>query len=120
MQRYKVTLILTADEFMGLVPHLGPINGPKIEKIADKAEVQIDQSAMRGQVVRTKRKSKVVETILNVLQDGPAEAGDLRQALVKRGMSESSLSTGLSILQKSGQIRRGDNGEYNLAVREAA
>jgi hypothetical protein len=126
MQKYKVTLILTAEEFMDLVPHLGLISSPKIEKVIDKTGldtgVELDPSAMRGrgQVVRTKRKSKVIEIILDMVGHGHASASDLRGALSRAGMSESSLSTGLSILQKSGQIKRGDNGEYYLSVREAA
>ena len=35
-------------------------------------------------------------------------------------MAESSLSTGLAILQKSGEIKRGSDGAYYLAEREAA
>ena len=106
MQKYKVTLTLTADDYMELIPHLGPIN-PKIEKLVDKTgPEQIDRSALRGNVVRTKRKSKVVEIILDVVGHGHASASDLRGALSRAGMSESSLSTGLSILQKSGQIQR--------------
>lgn len=120
MQRYKVTLTLTADEYMDLAPRLGS-HSPKIEKVVDKTELeQIDRSALRGNVVRTKRRSKVVDTILSVLQDGVAPANQLRRALAERGMSESSLSTGLSILQKSGQIKRDDDGAYYLTAREAA
>ena len=120
MQKYKVTLILTADDYMDLAPRLGS-HSPKIEKIVertDDAKPTLDRSAMRAP--RGKRKSKVVETILSVLQDGAAPANQLRRALAERGMSESSLSTGLSILQKSGQIKRDDDGAYYLAEREAA
>ena len=120
VQKYKVTLILTADDYMGLIPHLGSVN-PKIEKVVDKPE-ELDPSAMRGrgQVIRTKRKSKVIDTILDALQGGSAPAAELRAALAARGMSESSLSTGLSILQKSGQIQRDVDGSYFLTGREAA
>ena len=120
-QKYKVTLILTAEEFMNLVPHLGSISASKIEKVVDKgfdAGAKLDPSAMSAP--RGKRKSKVVDTILNVLQEGPAPANQLRRALAERGMSESSLSTGLAILQKSGQIQRDGDGAYCLAEREAA
>ena len=126
VQKYKVTLILTAEEFVDLIQQrLGPTNHLKVEKVIEKTVAEeLDPSAMRGrgQVVRTKRKSKVVDTILSVLQDGEgASAGVLRTALAQRGMSESSLSTGLQILQKSGQIKRDpDSGEYHLAAREAA
>ena len=122
MQKYKVTLILTAEQFMDLVPHLGPINGPKIEKLVDRTgPEQIDPSALRApRAPRAKRKSKVIYTILHVLQGGPAPANQLRRALAERGMAESSLSTGLSILQKSGQIERDSDGAYYLAEREAA
>ena len=107
---------------MGLIPHLGSVN-PKIEKLVDNtgldAGVRLDKSAMSAP--RGKRKSKVVNTILSTLQDGQASAAKLRSALAQEGMSESSLSTGLQILQKSGQIKRDpDSGEYHLAAREAA
>ena len=69
---------------------------------------------------RGKRKSKVVEIILDMVGHGHASASDLRGALSRAGMSESSLSTGLAVLQKSGQIKRGDDGDYYLSAREAA
>ena len=122
MQKYKVTLILTADEFMDLLPRLGS-HSPKIEKVVDKTGgEELDPSAMRGNrgAPRGPRKSKVIDTILNVLLNGAAPANQLRRALAERGMSESSLSTGLSILQKSGQIKRDDDGAYYLSAREAA
>ena len=120
VQKYKVTLILTAEGYMDLAPLLGS-HSPKIEKIVDKTE-EIDPSAMRGRgvAIPSKRKSKVVNTILSTLQDGQASAAKLRAALSHEGMSESSLSTGLSILQKSGQIKRDTAGDYYLSEREAA
>ena len=122
VQKYKVTLILTADEYMDLAPRLGA-HSPKIEKVVDApkptdTKPTLDQSATSAP--RGKRKSKVVETILRVLEEGPAAAANLRGALAQRGMSESSLSTGLAVLQKSGQIQRGDDGDYSLAERAAA
>ena len=119
MQKYKVTLILTADEYMDLAPRLGS-HSPKIEKVVESvaAKPTLDPEAM--QAPRAKRKSKVVETILEALQDGEATPEALRGALASNGMSESSLSTGLSILQKSGQIKRGASGSYYLWTREAA
>ena len=105
---------------MGLIPHLGSVS-PKIEKVVDKPE-ELDPSAMRGRgaVIRSKRKSKVVDTILSTLKEGPTHSAELRSALASRGMSESSLSTGLSILQKSGQIKRDEDGSYYLSERAAA
>ena len=122
VQKYKVTLILTADGYMDLAPLLGS-HSPKIEKIADKPEgkvtgVRLDPSAMSAS--RGKRKSKVVEIILDMVGHGHASASDLRGALSRAGMSELSLSTGLAILQKSGQIQRDGDGAYYLAEREAA
>ena len=118
MQKYKVTLIVTADEYMDLAPRLGS-HSPKIEKIVERTDdAKLDPSAMSAP--RAKRKSKVVETILLVLQNDPASSADLRAALAERGMSESSLSTGLSILQKNGTIKRSNDGEYYLAEHKAA
>ena len=119
MQKYKVTLILTAEEFIEMIQHrLGPSNNLKVEKVVEKTdEPKLDPSAMSAP--RGKRKSKVVITIIDTLKGGPRLPSELREALAARGMSESSLSTGLSILQKSGQIKRGDSGNYYL-VQEAA
>ena len=67
MQKYKVTLILTAEGYMELAPLLGS-HSPKIEKIVertDDAKPTLDRSAMSAP--RGKRKSKVVETILETL-----------------------------------------------------
>jgi hypothetical protein len=106
---------------MAMIPHLGSVS-PKIEKIVDNtgldAGVRLDKSAMSAP--RGKRKSKVVDTILLTLKEGPTHSAELRSALASRGMSESSLSTGLSILQKNGTIKRDDDGAYYLSVREAA
>ena len=120
VQKYKVTLILTAEGYMEVAPILGS-HSPKIEKIVertDDARPTLDQSAMSAP--RGKRKSKVVETILSTLRIGEALPEALRGALASAGMAESSLSTGLSILQKSGEIKRGSDGAYYLAEREAA
>ena len=62
IQKYKITLTLTADDYMGLIPHLGSVS-PKIEKIVDRTgPEEIDPSALRGgrgQVVtRRKRRTK--------------------------------------------------------------
>ena len=61
-KKYKVTLTLTADDYMGLIPHLGS-SCPKIEKVVDRTgPEEIDPSALRrgrGQVVtRRKRRTK--------------------------------------------------------------
>lgn len=121
VQKYKVTLILTAEGYMDLAPLLGS-HSPKIEKIIERtgdARPTLDQSAMSAP--RGKRKSKVVETILSTLRIGEALPEALRGALASAGMAESSLSTGLSILQKSGEIKRDPHsGAYYLSVREAA
>jgi hypothetical protein len=122
---YKMTMVLTAEEFIEMVQQrLGPNNNLKVEKIIDKTdkadEARLDPSAMRAPRGKRKSKSKVVETILSVLQDGSAGAGTLRTALAARGLSGSSLSTGLAVLQKRGQIKRSDGGDYYLVVKEAA
>ena len=119
VQKYKVTLILTAEGYMDLAPLLGS-HSPKIEKIIDKTvSEELDPSAMSAP--RGKRKSKVIESIINRLKElGTGNASQLRHALAAAGLSESSLSTGLAILQKSGQIKRDDDGAYYLSAREAA
>ena len=59
MQKYKVTLILTAEGYMELAPLLGS-HSPKIEKLVDRTgPEEIDPSALRGgRVTRRKRRTK--------------------------------------------------------------
>ena len=61
IQKYKITLTLTADDYMGLIPHLGSVS-PKIEKVVDRTGgEEIDPSALRGRgavVTRRKRRTK--------------------------------------------------------------
>ena len=105
---------------MELAPLLGS-HSPKIEKIVERtgdAKPTLDQSAMSAP--RGKRKSKVIETILETLGHSQASAAELRAALASAGMAVSSLSTGLAILQKSGQIQRDGHGTYFLSAHEGA
>ena len=122
VQKYKVTLILTAEGYMELAPLLGS-HSPKIEKIIERtgdAKPTLDQSAMSAP--RGKRKSKVIETILSTLRGrrsscprrAPRRAGARGHGRIVP------LSTGLSILQKSGENKRGSDGAYYLSALEAA
>ena len=125
MNKYSVTFNLPNEKgFLDFVNRIGPLVGKfevHMSQTVDEpvaAKPTLDQSAT--QASRGKHRSKVVDTILETLRNGEALPEMLRGALRKNGMSESSLSTGLSILQKSGTIKRDDNGAYYLAVREAA
>jgi hypothetical protein len=125
MNKYSVTFNLPNEKgFLDFVNRIGPLVGKfevHMSQTVDEtvaAKPMLDQSAMSAP--RGKRKSKVVETILSTLRIGEALPEALRGALASAGMSESSLSTGLAILQKSGEIKRGSDGAYYLSVREAA
>ena len=126
VQKYKVTLTLTADDatWIWLRGRLGGSHEPedredrRVHGRPEARSVGHVKGAAQGR--QKKRKSKVVDTILSTLKEGSVPAASLRSALAARGMSESSLSTGLSILQKSGQIERDPNGNYYLTAREAA
>ncbi len=105
--RYKVTVIALSPEPSAPEAPSAPVPAPRSYQ-------------RRGQVIRAKRKSKVIEAILKRLQGEAASVSELKGALEEAGMSVTSLSTGLAILQRSGQVRRDSNGAYYLAVKEAA
>jgi hypothetical protein len=67
---------------------------------------------------RKKRVSRVNDTILATLQNGPAEIAPMKEALVAAGLAASSLTTGLQALLKSGEILGGQNGRYRLSGQE--
>lgn len=86
---------------------------------AEVGKTKIIPSASR-KARKGKRGSKVNTAILNALSNGPASIQDMKAALSQAGMAPSSLSTGLAMLTKSGQIERVGEGLYGLKVMKAA
>lgn len=112
MTTYRVTATFNEKELLNFINVNGSV-GVKIEAVG---EPDTPVQARRPKAVtRRKRGSKVFETILDRLSKGEAVAADLRSSLEAAGLSPSSLSTGLALLQKNGKIRRSDGGSYALA-----
>jgi len=63
---------------------------------------------------RPARGSKVNDTIIAALQNGPLTAKELKEALEHGGLAAGSLSTGLAMLQKSRVVERVGDGLYGL------
>lgn len=112
MKKYKVTLTVTADEFMLVFQNL---RGTTIAFDVKEIEQSVAGKPEGEPVQRRKRNSKVVETILETLKNGEARISDLKSGLGRAGLSENSLSTGLAVLQKNGKIKRSGDGFYALA-----
>lgn len=124
MPLYKVTLTLTQEELITYLNENKTFDGrieadSSFDPLTDEERAGPAELYTPARAQRPKRKSKVVETILESLKDGESAPEMLRGALASAGLSENSLSTGLSILQKDGRIKRNDSGNYYLA-REAA
>jgi predicted Rossmann fold nucleotide-binding protein DprA/Smf involved in DNA uptake len=113
VKKYRISLTLTADEFMRVFPSIRGTGQLDVEEVADRTDVPNFVPAPRA---TRKRASKVNDTILDRLRKGPAEAAALKQTLADADLSPNSLSTGLAILQKDGRIRRADDGSYELAA----
>lgn len=82
--------------------------------------IRFKPSAPRRGPKGGKRGSKVNAAILSAMSNAPASIQDMKAALSQAGMAPSSLSTGLAILTKSGQIERVGEGLYGLKVMKAA
>jgi predicted Rossmann fold nucleotide-binding protein DprA/Smf involved in DNA uptake len=113
VKKYRISLTLTADEFMRVFPSICGNGQLDVEEVADRTEAP---NAVPAPKATRKRASKVNDTILDRLRKGPAEAAALKQTLADADLSPNSLSTGLAILQKDGRIRRADDGSYELAA----
>lgn len=131
MKSYRVMLTLTQKELIDFIDKNFMSSLTVIPLVEEQAAAEPGTPNPRHQDTdaiytpqrgpRKKRGSKVVETILDALQGGEAgHPNALKAALSNAGMSENSLSTGLAILQKAGTIKRDGNGNYYLAVKEAA
>jgi hypothetical protein len=75
----------------------------------------LEEEAPRPRAPRAPRGSKVGELIKKALVGAPRTSSQLRDVLKDAGFSPSSLSTTLSILQKSGEVERSVDGTYAFA-----
>jgi hypothetical protein len=114
MTQYRVTAIYTQRELIDFLDANGSAE-VKIEVVQDR--MTAPQTSANGP--RHKRGSRVIDIIIDRLQQGPAVAGDMKHALEVSGLSSNSLSTGLAILQKDGRVKRGEGGRYELVGAEA-
>lgn len=125
MTTYRVTATFSEKELLNFINVNGSV-GVKIEAVRDPdtespygfdspIQAAARRRPMAAKATRRKRGSKVFEAILDRLSKGEAVAADLRSSLEAAGLSPTSLSTGLALLQKNGKIRRGAEGSYTLA-----
>ena len=112
MKKYRISLTLTADEFMRVFPSIRGNGQLDVEEVVDRTDAPNPVPAPKA---TRKRASKVNDTIIDALHKGSADAASLRSSLERAGLSANSLSTGLALLQKDGRVRRNDGGVYELA-----
>ena len=113
MSMYKVTISVTADQFMDILPH---VSGLKI----DVKKIDLFSDALAAKLpgppkTRTPRGSKVNRTILAALANGPQTTKQLKDALEAADLAPGSLSTGLAALQKSGEVSGHGSGIYAVS-----
>ena len=125
MSKYTVTIQLAdRDSFVHFVDNVGPVVGQLVVTV--EADVEADEavldegvrameSAEERRKVRQPRGSKVNDTILAALHNSTLTVRQLKEALEQADLSPGSLSTGIAMLQKSGQIERVGEGLYALA-----
>ena len=115
MTKYKISMTLSAEEFMAIFPRIG-------------GNVQLDIKKMEGPDAPSKEprapraprsgggKLSVNAAIKQRLEKGDATVSELKDALTEAGKSAASLSTGIAALTKSGEIKRSSDGVYALAA----
>ena len=106
---YRVTQVLSQAQLLDFIS-----SNQKVEVDIEAFEPNATPEPQKI-VPRAKRVSKVNSAILAAMKDGPASVPALKAALQEAHMSPGSLSTGLSQLQKSGEVKRVGEGFYGLA-----
>jgi predicted Rossmann fold nucleotide-binding protein DprA/Smf involved in DNA uptake len=120
MNTYELTFKCPNKEtFIEMIEKIGPIAGTmqvNVNKIVK--ELSIGDNTQSPYKLRSKptrmRSSKVNDTIIASLQNGPLSAKELKQGLEDAGLAAGSLSTGLAALQKNRVIERVSEGVYGL------
>lgn len=114
---YRVTIELGDKEFLEFV-RANPKAWMKVETSVMDRNYNIPAPAPAPEPLKPvrKRTSKINEALLDCLTFGTKNVSDLKQALVEKGLSANSLSTGLAALQKSGEVVAKGDGAYALAT----
>jgi hypothetical protein len=89
----------------------------EIELVEAAPKVVVAPSNAAPKTVKSRRgpkRSKVNDAIRTALAAGTASISDLKEGLVRAGMSPASLSTGIAALTKAGEIERVGDGVYGL------
>ena len=114
MTKYKISMTLSAEEFMAVFPRIGGNVQLEIKKIEDSDAPKAPRAPRASS--NGSGKVSVNDAILQALDNGPASVGALKEALLSAGKSAASLSTGIAALTKSGKIERSGDGEYAKAA----
>ena len=119
MTKFRISMDVEQDELLGMI-RAGAVRGANITPIPDEAGETVHQLRPAAPKQRAQRGSKVNDAILGALADGSQSTKELKAALVKAGLAAGSLSTGLALLQKSGQVERVDGGFGLVPLQKAA
>ena len=104
---YSATIKMqNAEQLARFIEEIGPL----VESVLITT-TPVEGTAAPG---RPARGSKVNDTIVAALQNGPLTAKELKEALEHGGLAAGSLSTGLAMLQKSRVVERVGDGLYGL------
>ena len=110
MTKYKISMTLSAEEFMAIFPRIGGDVQLEIKKL-DSPDAPKEPRARRSS---SDGKLSVNAAIKQRLERGRATISELKDSLIGAGKSAASLSTGIAALTKSGEIERTGDGEYAL------
>ena len=117
MTKYTVTIQLAnREQFNNFIDNVGPVVGQLVVTVeADQEAEATSGEPAAAPKARQLRGSKVNDTILAALHNSTLTVKQLKEALEQADLSPGSLSTGIAVLQKSGQIERVGEGLYALA-----
>ena len=120
MNTYKITFTLNKDQLVSFVDTAGPLLAKATITVIKDEPADVIRAIHKVKIKRGPRGSKVNDTILEAMKEGPQTVGALKEALEQAGLSAGSLSTGLAVLQRAGEVKRTSEGVYGLKIAEAA
>ena len=116
MRMYKVSMTVSAEQFMEIFPRIK--NNVELEMVREIESEALHQDTDTPKRPGRRRGSKVHDTVLQALANGPQTVKQLKSALEGAGLAAGSLSTAIAHLQKAGSVARTADGVYDL--RQAA
>ena len=131
--KFRIGLTITPEVLFGIIAKVFPVEDLHIEQIVEtpmpdpaiRFDKRFDLPKPKPKLQRVKRNSHgpnltagINKLIMDILEDGPHTAVDMKGVMEATGYSPNSIGSRLQSLEEHGIVKRAGNGKWKLLERK--